>query len=87
MKKATKRKNILYDRWKLQSWNIFTCERSKHRWMYRSCNYNDCSNSNTNCKITAYARDIVLCDVRWGDAKDCSYGDRKNNTNVLGVFS
>ena len=34
---------------------IFTCERSKHRWMYRSRNYNDCSNSNTNCKITAYA--------------------------------
>ena len=37
------------------SCNIFTCERSKHRWMYRSCNHNYCSNSNTNCKITAYA--------------------------------
>ena len=29
---------------------------------------------------------MVLCDVRWSDAKDCSYGDRKNYTDVLGVF-
>ena len=27
---------------------------------------------------------MVLCDVRWSDAKDCSYGDRKNYTDVLG---
>ena len=26
---------------------------------------------------------MVLCDVRWSDAKDCSYGDRKNYTDVL----
>ena len=37
--------------------------------------------------VLAYARDMVLCDVRWSDAKDCSYGDRKNDTDVLGVFS
>ena len=30
---------------------------------------------------------MVLCDVRWSDAKDCSYGERKNYTDVLGVFS
>lgn len=48
---------------------------------------NRSSNSNTNCKITAYARDMVLCNVRRSDAKDCSYGDRKNYTDVLGVFS
>ena len=24
-------------------------------WMCRSCNHNYCSNSNTNCKVTAYA--------------------------------
>ncbi len=36
--------------------NIFTCERSEHNWMCRSCNHNYCSNSNnTNCKVTAYA--------------------------------
>jgi len=29
----------------------------------------------------------VLCDVRWSDAKDCSYGDCENYTDVLGVFS
>ena len=29
---------------------------------------------------------MVLCDVRWSDAKDCSYGDSKNYTGVLGVF-
>ena len=31
---------------------------------------------------------MVSCDVWWSDAKDkdCSYGDRKNYTNVLGVF-
>lgn len=28
-----------------------------------------------------------LCDVRWSDAKDCSYGDCKNYTDVLGMFS
>ena len=32
-----------------------TCECSKHRRMCRSCNHNYCSNSNTNCKVTAYA--------------------------------
>ena len=26
---------------------------------------------------------MVLCDVRWSDAKDCSYGDCKNCTDVL----
>ena len=26
---------------------------------------------------------MVLCNVRWSDAKDCSYGDRKNYTDVL----
>ena len=26
---------------------------------------------------------MVLCDVRWSNAKDCSYGDRKNYTDVL----
>ena len=31
--------------------------------------------------------DMVLCDARWSDAKDCSYGDCKNYTDVLGVFS
>jgi len=25
----------------------------------------------------------VSCDVWWSDAKDCSYGDRKNYTDVL----
>ena len=30
---------------------------------------------------------MVLCDVRWSDAKDCSYGECKNYTDVLGVFS
>ena len=30
---------------------------------------------------------VVLCDARWSDAKDCSYGDCKNYTDVLGVFS
>ena len=25
---------------------------------------------------------MVLCDVRWSDAKDCSYGDCKNCTDV-----
>ena len=30
---------------------------------------------------------MVLCDARWSDAKDCSYGDCKNYTDVLGVFS
>lgn len=29
---------------------------------------------------------MVSCDVWWSDAKDCSYGDRKNYTDVLGVF-
>ena len=29
---------------------------------------------------------MVLCNVRWNNAKDCSYGDRKNYTDVLGVF-
>lgn len=31
---------------------------------------------------------MVSCDVWWSDAKDkdCSYGGRKNYTNVLGVF-
>ena len=29
---------------------------------------------------------MVLCDVRRSDAKDCSYGDSKNYTDVLGVF-
>ena len=31
--------------------------------------------------------DMVLCDARWSDAKDCSYGDCKNYTDVLGVFT
>ena len=31
--------------------------------------------------------DMVLCDARWSDAKDCSYGDCKNYTDVLGAFS
>ena len=26
---------------------------------------------------------MVLCNVRWSDAKDCSYGNRKNYTDVL----
>ena len=26
---------------------------------------------------------MVLCNVRWSDAKDCSYGDRKNYADVL----
>ena len=26
---------------------------------------------------------MVLCNVRWSDAKDCSYGDCKNYTDVL----
>ena len=26
---------------------------------------------------------MVLCNVRRSDAKDCSYGDRKNYTEVL----
>ena len=26
---------------------------------------------------------MVLCNVRRSDAKDCSYGDRKNYTDVL----
>ena len=26
---------------------------------------------------------MVLCDVRWSDAKDWSYGDCKNYTDVL----
>ena len=26
---------------------------------------------------------MVLCDVRWSDAKECSYGDCKNYTDVL----
>ena len=26
---------------------------------------------------------MVSCDVWWSDAKDCSYGDRKNYTDVL----
>lgn len=30
---------------------------------------------------------MVLCDVRWSGAKDCSYGDCKNYIDVLGVFS
>ena len=25
---------------------------------------------------------MVLCDVRWSDAQDCSYGDCKNCTDV-----
>lgn len=29
---------------------------------------------------------MVSCDVWWSDAKDCSYGDRKNYTDVLEVF-
>ena len=29
---------------------------------------------------------MVSCDVWWSDAKDCSYGDRKNYRKVLGVF-
>ena len=29
---------------------------------------------------------MVLCDVRRSDAKDCSYGDCKNDTDVLGAF-
>ena len=29
---------------------------------------------------------MVLCDVRWSDAKDCSYGDFKNYTDVLEVL-
>ena len=30
---------------------------------------------------------MVLCDVMWSDAKDCSYGECKNSTDVLGAFS
>lgn len=30
-----------------------------------------------------YFGNMVLCDVRWSDAKDYSYGDRKNYTDVL----
>jgi hypothetical protein len=29
---------------------------------------------------------MVLCDGRWSDAKDCSYGDCKNYTDVLAKF-
>ena len=38
-------------------------------------------------QITTNAGNMVLCDVQWSDAKDCSYGDRENYTDVLGVFS
>ena len=30
---------------------------------------------------------MVLCDVRWSDAKDSRDGECKNYTDVLGVFS
>ena len=36
--------------------------------------------------VTTVTTLMVLCDVQRSDAKDCSYGDRKNDTNILGVF-
>ena len=38
-------------------------------------------------QIKTNAGNMVLCDVRWSDAKDCSYGECKNYTDVLGAFS
>ena len=37
--------------------------------------------------VTTVTTLMISCDVRWIDAKDCSYGDCKNYTDVLGVFS
>ena len=38
-------------------------------------------------EITAHAWDMVLCNDWWSDDKGCSYGDCKNYTGNLVVFS
>lgn len=47
-------------------------------WMNWSRNYNHCSYCNTDCKVTAYETDLVLCDVRRNNNEDSGNGNSED---------